>query len=137
MENKFVTVFLAGAYRSKELGTYGIVKNLQFMSEINARLWNSKIIGLAPNLEMAMTDGLITDWDMILEMTIELALRCDFCVFLSNWKSSSGCLKEHNVIKYSGKKFIELSEYEPTDIEGQVNAIKTYATVNYNHLYPF
>lgn len=124
-------VFLAGAYRSKELGTYGIVQNLRMLTEINARLWNSGIIGLAPNLEMAFTDGLITDWDMILELTSSLALRCDFAVFTANWKTSSGCLTEHNIIKSAGKKFIELSEYEPTDIEGQVKAIQVYANQHF------
>lgn len=46
----------------------------------------------------------------VLEMTVELMLRCDAVVALGDWKNSKGCCTEYNVAHQHKMKWIQSIE---------------------------
>lgn len=85
--------YIAGPYRSKNNKICEVVQNIRNAEKIALKYWKLGYAVICPHKNTALLDGECDD-KVWLDGDIEILKRCDVIVMMSNYKKSSGAIKE-------------------------------------------
>ena len=94
--------YIAGKYSAPTIR--GVVLNIRQAEEIALKYWKLGAV-ICPHTNTALMDGEL-DWETVLQGDLEIIRRCDAVVFMKDWESSKGAVREHSLAVELGKELI-------------------------------
>lgn len=95
--------YIAGPYRASSPS--GTLKNIMAAREVALKYWKLGYAVICPHLNTALFDGEAAD-ALWMAGDIEIMLRCDVVVMMSNWQDSEGARCEEQYALEHGKTLI-------------------------------